>query len=343
RTQAGLHRLVTTNFDDLFHHAGAAEHHIDTAPRLRSPKPAWWHTVVHLHGRLDDQTDPTYANLVLSSEDFGQAYMLDGWATRFVVELFRNFTVVFIGYSLSDPVMRYLVDALAAARSRGEAFKPCYAFAAYEGETASAIEEEWEAKGVCAITYKISPTHHHLYETLKELANLQEEGLTSKRSWALRYANSPPVAAHDPIGRLVTWALSDPSGKVSAAFASAEPVPSFGWLRHIEGAGLLGLANQRSETEGAKSLLAVPVVRATVARLGEVTSHLEHWLTRHVHNPELARWVIANGCVLHPDFRLFMHHQLKGNNILRSDLRAFWAIITSEAFASLLLRYYNGW
>src|SRR5262245_27317751 len=48
KTQAGSYRLVTTNFDDLFHRAGAAENHIDAAPRLRTPKPGWWHTVVHL-------------------------------------------------------------------------------------------------------------------------------------------------------------------------------------------------------------------------------------------------------------------------------------------------------
>jgi hypothetical protein len=226
---------VTTNFDDLFHRAGAADSHIDAAPRLRTPKPTGWHTVVHLHGRLADQAAPTeYADLVLTSEDFGQAYMLDGWATRFAVELFRNFTVVFVGYSLNDPVMRYMVDALAAARSRGEPFERCYAFAVYEGETTSPIEAEWEAKGVYAIAYKTSPMHHHLYKTLKALADLQEEGQTSKRSLALRYADSPPVDARDPIGRRVTWALSDPSGKVAEAFASAEPAPPLGWLRHAD-------------------------------------------------------------------------------------------------------------
>ena len=38
-----------------------------------------------------------------------------GLATRFVVELLRNFMVVFIGYSLNDLVMCYMVEALAAA------------------------------------------------------------------------------------------------------------------------------------------------------------------------------------------------------------------------------------
>ena len=46
---------------------------------------------------------------------FGQAYMLAGCATRFVVELLRNFMVVFIGYSLNDLVMCYMGEALAAA------------------------------------------------------------------------------------------------------------------------------------------------------------------------------------------------------------------------------------
>ena len=81
-------------------------------------KSAIWRGVVRRScdiRRLPDQTDPTYADLVLTSVGFGQAYMLAGWATRFVVELLRNFMVVFIGYSLNDPVMCYMVEALAAA------------------------------------------------------------------------------------------------------------------------------------------------------------------------------------------------------------------------------------
>jgi hypothetical protein len=64
---------------------------------------------------LPDQADPTYADLVLTSAGFGQAYMLAGWATRFVVELLRKFMVVFIGYSLNDPVRCDMVETLAAA------------------------------------------------------------------------------------------------------------------------------------------------------------------------------------------------------------------------------------
>ena len=32
------------------------------------------------------------------------AYFTDGWATRFLTEVFANYTVLFIGYSVNDPV-----------------------------------------------------------------------------------------------------------------------------------------------------------------------------------------------------------------------------------------------
>ena len=48
------------------------------------------------------------------------AYLTERWAARFVGELFRNYVVCFVGYSINDPVMRYMMDALAADRMLGE-------------------------------------------------------------------------------------------------------------------------------------------------------------------------------------------------------------------------------
>ena len=116
-------RLVTTNFDLLFekayrkHRSAEKSKHklsFHHAPILPPAKPEMFNGLMYLHGRLG--TWPDERQLVLTTADFGAAYMLDGWALRFVVELFRNFHVVFIGYSLEDPTMRYLVSALAAAR-----------------------------------------------------------------------------------------------------------------------------------------------------------------------------------------------------------------------------------
>ena len=113
-------RLVTTNFDNRFVEAGGDDLRVDTAPKLPVPKRYNWSSLVHLHGRIVPGDDGT--NLVLTAADFGRAYLTERWAARFVTELFREFTVVFVGYSVADPVMSYLVDALAAERDKGARF-----------------------------------------------------------------------------------------------------------------------------------------------------------------------------------------------------------------------------
>ena len=151
RTTKGW-RLVTTNFDNRFHEAGLNQDFIDVAPRLPVPKPHNWSTLVHLHGRIPsdpDGPDRDGSNLVLTSSDFGRAYLVERWAARFVTELFRHFTVVFVGYGLSDPVMRYLMDALDAERRKGERVQRAYAFA----DSTSEAKRPWRSKNVKPIVY----------------------------------------------------------------------------------------------------------------------------------------------------------------------------------------------
>lgn len=67
------------------------------------------------------KTDEASLNrLVVTSGDFGLAYLVERWASRFVSELFRKLYSVFVGYSLNDPVMKYMMDAIAADRMLGE-------------------------------------------------------------------------------------------------------------------------------------------------------------------------------------------------------------------------------
>ena len=155
----GGHRLVTTNFDNRFREA--FEELSETGQRLRThdapalpvPKRDRWRTLVHLHGRI--RTEGDRPDLVLTSADFGRAYLTEGWATQFVTALFREFTVVFVGYSLSDPVMKYLVDAVAAERAKGDDFGGAYAFAGYDpGKTAAErARAEWKTRNVEPLLY----------------------------------------------------------------------------------------------------------------------------------------------------------------------------------------------
>jgi hypothetical protein len=63
-----------------------------------------------LHGSLANDD----FNLVLTDRDFGEAYMAEGWASRFLTSLFAHSTVLFVGYSLGDPIMQYLLHAIPA-------------------------------------------------------------------------------------------------------------------------------------------------------------------------------------------------------------------------------------
>ena len=116
KNREGRTRLVTTNFDRLFEAvitSRALNIERFQAPLLPTPKKRW-DGLVYLHGLLSAKPGESELDrLVVSSGDFGLAYLTERWAARFVSELFRRYSVCFIGYSLNDPVLRYMMDALA--------------------------------------------------------------------------------------------------------------------------------------------------------------------------------------------------------------------------------------
>lgn len=84
------------------------------APYLPVPR-ATWQGIVHLHGGCGDANDGNHDNLTFTAADFGRAYLTEGWAARFLTELFlRTRAILFVGYSVSDPVIKYIVEAFAA-------------------------------------------------------------------------------------------------------------------------------------------------------------------------------------------------------------------------------------
>ena len=66
--------------------------------------------IVHLHGiATHDYSGPEGDGFVLSSSEFGRAYLADGWATRFFKDIVSRYVVVFVGYSADDPPVQYLL------------------------------------------------------------------------------------------------------------------------------------------------------------------------------------------------------------------------------------------
>jgi hypothetical protein len=85
RDAKGKVRLVTTNFDLLFEKAARREP-VFTPGRLPDlPRDGGFSGIVHLHGKLDPSYSKTDGgSLVLSSAEFGRAYLAEGWATHFI-------------------------------------------------------------------------------------------------------------------------------------------------------------------------------------------------------------------------------------------------------------------
>ena len=196
----GRPRVVTTNFDSLFERAWPA---VTTTP-LRSVAGAGmpavgsfeFSGVMHLHGRLPDTDLPIEgSDLILTSGDFGEAYLRSGWAARFVYDLLRRYTVVFIGYSADDPPMRYMLEAAHAGRYRFPDIKSAYAFAGAEpGQETEAIDK-WNGKGLKAVLYRVGAGHDHsaLYRTLQKWADCYED----TTSWSSNEIRNP----HCPVLR----------------------------------------------------------------------------------------------------------------------------------------------
>jgi hypothetical protein len=327
RTREGAVRLVTTNFDRIFARLSARERPpvpAYPAPALPIPKNSRWNGVVYLHGLLPEHSDESALNrLVLTSGDFGLAYLTERWAARFVSELFSNYVVCFVGYSINDPVLRYMMDALAADRMLGEITPNAYAL----GDTAPGQETvkniEWEAKGVVPILYEVpdgSSDHSALHRTLKAWAEIYRDGILGRERIVVDYASTRPSIStrqDDFVGRMV-WALSHDSGLPAKRFAEFNPVPSLDWLEALSADRyrLADLARfgvtPRSETDKLLfSLLRRPAPYSRTqwmalaspgradSRWDDVMWHLARWLVRHLDDPALILWLTRQGGQLH--------------------------------------------
>lgn len=317
----GAVRLVTTNFDRIFQHVAGKRIKTFLAPFLPIPKNSRWDGVVYLHGLLPESFDESALHrLVLTSGDFGLAYLTERWAARFVSELFRNYIVCFVGYSIGDPVLRYMMDALAADRMLGEFTPQAYALGDFETGKETDKRNDWEAKGVTPILYEVPVgirDHSALHRTLIAWAETYRDGVQGKERIISEYALTRPMAStkqDDYVGRML-WALSHVSGLPARHFAKFDPVPSLDWLeplsedryfqQDLPRFGVIPKAQFDSELKFSLARRPAPYMLAPKmelvhvgsvgTRLDEVMFQLAQWLIRHLNDPRLVLWVAQRG------------------------------------------------
>lgn len=222
KTPDGRTRLVTTNFDRLFHDCDPL---LNTfrPPRLPDPyRSSEMHGIVHLHGRATaDYSGAEEDGFVLSSSEFGRAYLSDAWATRFFREILDRYVVVFVGYTADDPPVQYLLEAL---NTKGRNLSGVYAF--QSGAAVDAVSK-WLHKGVEAISYAPDNDHQALWETLAAWAVRAK----SPRDWhqsviemARRGAENVEAHERGQVAHLVSTVQG------AANFSNADPQPPADWL-----------------------------------------------------------------------------------------------------------------
>lgn len=327
KTREGRTRIITTNFDRLFEEVIATKSlQIERfhAPLLPVPKNRW-DGLVYLHGLLTLAPTPNDLDrLVVSSGDFGLAYLTERWAARFVSELFRNYIVCFVGYSINDPVLRYMMDALAADRLLGESPPEMFAFGSYSKDKETERANEWRAKNVTPILYREHNRHAYLHKTLRAWAKTYRDGIRGKERIVVECAIARPMAStqqDDFVSRLL-WALSDPGGLPARRFADLDPVPSLDWLEPlsderyqyadlsrfgvrprsiVDDKLTFSLTRRPSPYELAPSMCLVDA-SARSSRWDEVMRQLARWLIRHLNDPALLLWLVKSGGQLHSEF-----------------------------------------
>lgn len=182
-------RLVTTNFDT--HFETAANELFDNVPDVFKapalPLGNDFSGIVHVHGAL-----PIAKHLVLTDADFGRAYLTEGWARRFLVDVFRKYTVLFVGYSHNDVVMNYLARALPPASVAGR----------------FALTEEvgnWELLGIKPIRFVLGEdkdTFKELYDGVHRFADRMSRGVLDWQSSLAQLGGRIPTIDPEVISEL---------------------------------------------------------------------------------------------------------------------------------------------
>jgi hypothetical protein len=139
---AGCPRIVITNYDE--HLTALLSPSIPNyfAPAL--PMGDDFDGLVYLHGALSQRAD----SLIVTDRDFGRAYLTDAWAARFLERMFTRYTVLFVGYSHNDVIMKYLARGLGRVKDRFIL-------------TPDPSDRLWAQLGITPIEYKKGPDGSH--------------------------------------------------------------------------------------------------------------------------------------------------------------------------------------
>lgn len=232
--------IITTNFDLLFERVNKKIRSFvpPYLPDIQSKEPL--SGIVYLHGKWINPKKNKLNNLIISSQNFGSAYLSHGWATKFLSNLLTRRTVVLIGYSGDDTLVRYLLEGL---NSEGSNANNIYAF---ERGEQGYIETKWSQLGATGISY---PDHNDLWNTIAEWAKYA--GDEQKWDEYIRQLSQQSPKDLEPFERgIITNYISTAEGAYK--FMGLQPTPSSEWIYVFDKKIRLGQVEEIKNTSGEK-------------------------------------------------------------------------------------------
>jgi hypothetical protein len=233
-------KVVTTNFDTLFEDASitAFSEPIEVFKAPALPLGRDFTGIVHVHGCRDAEK-----GMVLTDADFGRAYLIEGWARRFLLDLFRNYAVLFVGYSHDDVVMHYLSRALPTKISARR-------FALVEDDADLDI---WDSRGIHPITFskRSEDDYSSLTEGVASLAVYVSQNLLDRKNSVVAIASGMPPSDDEGVDQILD-ALNDESTTRFFTQAAREPA----WIDWLDSRKLLDPLFKEEKLTAVQELLA---------------------------------------------------------------------------------------
>lgn len=184
-------KIVTTNFDRHFSEAIEdlkKEGYIDniheySAPAI--PRGNNFNGIVYLHGNVNQNAE----ELILTDKDYGRAYLVEGWAADFIRSLYdSNYTILFLGYSHDDVVLKYLARGMKKKQNK-------FALVA----DGSNVYKKWGTINIKAILYPVNNKEHiELNKAIKELSDQINWGFPNHETHIKQITELlPPIRKED--------------------------------------------------------------------------------------------------------------------------------------------------
>lgn len=357
--QEGKPQIVTTNFDRLFERTvssrpGSNIYEPPAFPDINLGVPLTG--ITYLHGRLQ-KPDAKQHSYVLSSADFGRAYLSEGWATNFIRSLLNRYTVVLVGYQAEDPPVKYLLQGL-----NHDGLSDRSNLYAFDKGRPEEIEAKWRDLGVSAIAYE---DHSCLWKSFEAWA-VRADDPRRWRSKVIDLAMNGPrqVAAYER-GQVTHLVRSTPGARL---FANADPAPPAEWLcvfdascraaEKSRGYGedaetfdpleIYGLDDDppRPSESGRRTLMVHDHIlewrrgdtnppsfhRLSGRQIAGVEDmpprlfYLSKWISKHLGSPAAAWWALRQ-LGLHPRLSSEIHRELSRITGLNPEARRIWNLI----------------